>query len=343
MYEYFEMYNRLEEESLCEFATFSKNSKGRSRSYEQKPNDLRTPFMRDRDRIIHSKSFRRLMHKTQCFLSPEGDHYRTRLTHTLEVSQIGRTIAKALRLNEDLTEAIALGHDLGHTPFGHAGERELNKLCPEGFKHNEQSIRVVDVIEREGLGLNLTYEVRDGILCHTGDTDAKTPEGMIIKLADRIAYINHDIDDAIRAGVLSNDDIPLELRKILGETHSSRIDVMVRSVISKSASNFKDGQAVISMDSDIYEATMSLRQFLFENVYFNPVAKSEETKACDMINKMYQWFSTHIDTIPLEYKKLMEKGSSPERTVCDYLACMTDRYAVQTFQNLFIPKKWSIF
>lgn len=335
-------YSYLERQDLCEFATLSGDSKGRVRSEEGDFSDIRTPFMRDRDRIIHSKSFRRLMHKTQCFLSPEGDHYRTRLTHTLEVSQIARTIARALRLNEDLTEAIALGHDLGHTPFGHAGERELDRLCPDGFKHNEQSIRVVDVIEREGMGLNLTHEVRNGILCHTGDKDADTPEGMIIKFADRIAYINHDIDDAVRAGVLSATDIPFGLRAVLGDNHSARIDTMVKSIIRATSRNFKKGICRVEMEANMYDSTMALRKFLFDNVYFNPVAKSEETKACDMINKMYDYFCVHTDKIPFEYRKNLDIGSTVERTVCDYIACMTDRYAVQTFQNLFIPKKWAI-
>jgi len=330
------------ESGLCEFATLSVDSKGRERPEPDSDTDIRTPFMRDRDRIIHSKSFRRLMHKTQCFLSPEGDHYRTRLTHTLEVSQIGRTIARALRLNEDLTEAIALGHDLGHTPFGHAGERELDKLCPDGFRHNEQSLRVVEVIERDGKGLNLTKEVRDGIVCHTGKTDAYTPEGCIIKLADRIAYINHDIDDATRAGVLGAGDIPFGIRAVLGETHSERIDTMVKSVIRASKRNFDKGSGKIEMEADIYDSTLALRQFLFDNVYFNPVAKSEETKACDMINRMYEYFCKNPEKIPFEYRKNLDYNTSLERTVCDYLGCMTDRYAVQTFENLFVPKKWAI-
>ncbi len=332
----------IAESGLCEFATLSKNSLGRERAETDEDTDIRTPFMRDRDRIIHSKSFRRLMHKTQCFLSPEGDHYRTRLTHTLEVSQIGRTIARALRLNEDLTEAIALGHDLGHTPFGHAGERELDKLCPEGFKHNEQSLRVVEVIERDGKGLNLTKEVRDGIVCHTGDTNAITPEGNIIKIADRIAYINHDIDDAIRAGVLSSSDIPFGLCAVLGESHSARIDTMVKSVIRATKRRFDAGECKVEMEADIYESTMALRKFLFDNVYFNPVAKSEETKACDMINRMYDYFCKNSEKIPFEYRKNLNYNTSLERTVCDYLGCMTDRFAVQTFENLFVPKKWAI-
>ena len=335
-------YGFISEEGLCEFATFSKNSHGREKEEIDTQADIRTPFMRDRDRIIHSKSFRRLMHKTQCFLSPEGDHYRTRLTHTLEVSQIGRTIARALHLNEDLTEAIALGHDLGHTPFGHAGERELDKLCPEGFKHNEQSLRVVRLLEREGKGLNLTQEVCDGILCHTGDTKAMTPEGNIIRIADRIAYINHDIDDATRGGILNVGDIPFGLCAVLGDSHSSRIDTMVRSVIRATSNNFKNGICRVEMEADIYESTMSLRKFLFDNVYFNPAAKSEETKACDMISKMYEHFCKNKDKIPFEYRRNLDITCSLERTVCDYLGCMTDRFAVQTFENLFIPKKWAI-
>jgi len=337
-------YYNLEDSNLCEFAT--KSSQSRGRMYEENPEEdaleVRTPFMRDRDRIIHSKSFRRLMHKTQCFLSPEGDHYRTRLTHTLEVSQIARTIARALHLNEDLTEAVALGHDLGHTPFGHAGERVLNELCPDGFSHNEQSIRVIEKLERDGKGLNLTFEVRDGILCHTGNQDAITPEGRIIKIADRIAYINHDIDDAIRAGVLSNDDIPKSLRALLGETHSNRIDVMVKSIIRATSTNFAAGKCDVSMESYIYEATMLLREFLFESVYFNPVAKSEETKACDMLKKLYEYYCSNQDKIPQEYKRYIDEGVSVYRVVCDYIACMTDRFATQTFNDLFIPKKWSI-
>lgn len=334
--------SRAVEIGLCEFAARSDETLGRARAEENSEYDLRTAFMRDRDRILHSKSFRRLMHKTQCFLSPEGDHYRTRLTHTLEVSQIGRTIARVLKLNEELTEAIALGHDLGHTPFGHAGERELNKLCPEGFKHNEQSLRVVDVIERDGKGLNLTAEVRNGIVCHTGSEDAFTAEGCIIKIADRIAYINHDIDDAVRAGVLSETDIPYGLRAVLGESHSERIDTMVKSVVRATEKNFALGIKKVSMEADIYESTMSLRQFLFDNVYFNPVAKSEESKACEMINRMYDYFRKNPDKIPFEYRKNLDYNTTLERTICDYLGCMTDRFAVQTFENLFIPKKWAI-
>lgn len=338
------VYYGIEEEMLCKYATKSNESRGRERTEnpEEDAREVRTPFVRDRDRIIHSKSFRRLMHKTQCFLSPEGDHYRTRLTHTLEVSQIARSISRALRLNEDLTEAIALGHDLGHTPFGHAGERVLNELCPDGFSHNEQSLRVVELLERDGKGLNLTYEVKNGILCHTGPVEASTPEGRIIKFADRIAYINHDIDDAVRAGVLSNSDVPVELRRVLGETHSNRIDVMIKSIIRATGENFSNGINKVSMEDDVYEATMKLREFLFDNVYFNPVAKSEETRACDMLRKLYEYYCSNVDKIPDEYKKYIGEGVSVYRVVCDYIACMTDRYATQTFTSLFIPKNWSI-
>lgn len=331
----------LENKSLCQFACFSSNSKGRVFDIDNQ-NDVRTPFMRDRDRIIHSKSFRRLMHKTQCFLSPEGDHYRTRLTHTLEVAQIARTIAKALRLNEDLTEAIALGHDLGHTPFGHAGERTLNDLTQCGFSHNEQSARVVEVLERDGKGLNLTFEVIDGILCHTGDKKPTTLEGNIIRLADRFAYINHDIDDAIRAGVLTNNDLPEDVRKVLGHTHGERIDVMVRSVIEASDKNFKNGVGEISMDERIYEATMKLRDYLFDHVYFNCFAKIEESKACEMIKQLYNYFYNNTDKIPAENRKYLEQGESVERVVCDYIACMTDRFAVHTFESIFIPEFWAL-
>lgn len=334
-------YSDYESAHFSKYAVLSTKTKGRLRLESIDASDIRTPFMRDRDRIIHSKSFRRLMHKTQCFLSPEGDHYRTRLTHTLEVSQIARTIARSLRLNEDLTEAAALGHDLGHTPFGHAGERILDSLCSVGFKHNEQSLRVVDVLEKEGSGLNLTYEVRNAIVCHTGKVKASTLEGQIIKFADRIAYINHDIDDAVRAGVLTNDDIPKALKDVLGDTHRKRIDVMVKSVIKKTAENIENDIFDVEMDEDIYFATMDLRAFLFDNVYFNPIAKSEESKAEDMLTLLYEYFYKNKDKIPQEYRKNIGETCTLDRAVCDYLACMTDRFAVLTFENLFIPKKWN--
>ena len=330
-----------EKERLAPYAVKSCETKGRRTPEPPDDGDIRTPFMRDRDRIIHCKSFRRLMHKTQCFLSPEGDHYRTRLTHTLEVTQIARTAARALRLNEDLVEAASLGHDLGHTPFGHAGERLLNSLSSEGFRHNEQSLRVVDVLEKNGEGLNLTDEVRDAILCHTGGKKADTLEGRLIKFADRIAYINHDIDDAIRAGILTGDDIPRELRDILGESHRARIDTMVKSLISRSLANFADGVFELEMDADVAEATDRLRTFLFENIYFNPIAKSEEVKAGAMLEKLFEYFSANPDKIPAEYRISPVEMCTVERAVCDYLACMSDRYAVLTFENLYIPKKWS--
>ncbi len=327
-----------EKEFFCEYATFSENTKGRQKEITEC--DFRTPFRRDRDRIIHSKSFRRLMHKTQCFLSPEGDHYRTRLTHTLEVTQIAQTIARALRLNEDLCEAASLGHDLGHTPFGHAGERVLDSICKEGFRHNEQSLRTVDILERDGQGLNLTYEVRDAILCHTGPKSADTLEGKIIKYADRIAYINHDIDDAVRGGVISKEQIPIKLRNLLGTTHGERINTMVKSIIEASEKSFKAGNPQILMEDEIDKATNELRDFMFENVYLNPIAKGEETKACSMIETMYYYFEKNTDKIPQEYKKYLEH-SPVQRVVCDYIAGMTDRYAVSVYENLFIPKVWA--
>lgn len=334
-------YSNYESAHFCKFAVLSAKTKGRLRLETIDASDIRTPFMRDRDRIIHSKSFRRLMHKTQCFLSPEGDHYRTRLTHTLEVSQIARTIARSLNLNEDLTEAAALGHDLGHTPFGHAGERILNDLCSVGFKHNEQSLRVVDLLEKDGNGLNLTYEVRNAIVCHTGKVTASTLEGQIIKFADRIAYINHDIDDAIRAGILSDTDIPKNLRDVLGDTHRKRIDVMVKSVIRKTADNIEKGIFSVEMENDIYSSTMDLRAFLFDNVYFNPIAKSEESKAGEMLTMLYEYYFKNKDKIPEEYRKNIGETCTLDRAVCDYIACMTDRFAVVTFENLFIPKNWN--
>ncbi len=343
MTDFLKDYCAFENARLSPFAVKSDASRGRVTLETDEVNEanLRTPFMRDRDRIIHSKSFRRLMHKTQCFLSPEGDHYRTRLTHTLEVAQIARTVARALCLNEDLTEAAALGHDLGHTPFGHAGERILNSLSNEGFRHNEQSLRVVDIIEKDGVGLNLTYEVRNAITCHTGSVQADTLEGRLIKFADRIAYINHDIDDAIRAGVLKNEDIPEHLRKILGDTHRGRIDIMVKSLVAKTRENLSHDIFEMEMSEDIAEATNKLREFLFDNVYFNPVAKSEESKAGVMLRYLYDYFYKNPDQIPEEYRKHIGINCSLDRSVCDHLACMTDRYAVLTFENLFIPKKWS--
>lgn len=316
-----------ERNTLCERAFLSENSAGRLKPL--RPCPVRTDFMRDRDRIIHSKSFRRLMHKMQVFLAPEGDHYRTRLTHTLEVTQIARTLARALRLNEDLTEAAALGHDLGHTPFGHSGERALDRLCPNGFRHYEQSLRVADKLEN----LNLTVEVRDGMLNHSGANRASTLEGQLIKYADRIAYINHDIDDAIRAGILKAGDLPRDLTEILGDTHSKRISTMVNAVIAYGT----DGD--IGMTEPHWEATMKLRSFMFENVYFNSAAKSEDSKVADMIEHIYEYFRKQPDKLPPEYQANIEEAGV-ERSICDYIACMTDRYALALFEELFVPKTW---
>lgn len=319
-----------EKKILCDKACLSENSRGRVIPEEECM--VRTCFQRDRDRIVHSQSFRRLKHKTQVFLSPSGDHYRTRLTHTLEVSQIARTIARALSLNEDLTEAIALGHDLGHTPFGHAGERALDKLSSCGFKHYEQSVRVVDKLEKDGKGLNLTEEVRNGILCHTLGDDAFTLEGQIIRIADKIAYINHDIDDAITAGVLNELDIPLGLRMELGMSKSERINNMVFNVINNSDTKIK-------MSDDFYSAFFDLHSFMFTAVYTNPVCKSEEKKAVHMLEKIYEYFINNIDELPPEYIQIATTDGD-ERAVCDYIAGMSDTYALRVFNNIFVPKGW---
>lgn len=318
---------RFERETLCDKAFLSENTAGRL--FPIREDNSRTDFMRDRDRIIHCKSFRRLMHKMQVFLAPEGDHYRTRLTHTLEVAQIARAIARSLRLNEDLTEAAALGHDLGHTPFGHSGERALATICPHGFRHNEQSLRVADKLEN----LNLTLEVRDAILNHSGDGKAFTLEGQIIKHADRIAYINHDIDDAVRAGILSKEDIPRELTDILGDSHSRRIDTMIRAVVSHGVDNGIDFTAPYG------EATLKLREFMFASVYHNKKAKSEDDKVVTMLHHLYEYYSKNIDKLPEEYARNIEEDGI-DRVVCDYIACMTDRYALAKFDELFVPKAW---
>lgn len=309
-------------------------SQSRGRAVPEEECNVRTCFQRDRDRIIHCQSFRRLKHKTQVFLAPTGDHYRTRLTHTLEVSQIARTIARALNLNEDLTEAVALAHDLGHTPFGHAGERALDKLCSCGFKHYEQSVRVVDRLEKDGKGLNLTDEVRNGVLCHTKGEEAYTLEGQIIRIADKIAYINHDIDDAIRADVMAEEDIPLSLRMQLGMTKSQRINNMVLDVINTSKENDK-----IRMSDDFYEGFIDLHDFMFSAVYTNPVCKGEESKAVDMLEKIYNYYISHIDDLPYDFIEIA-KADGEERAVCDYIAGMSDNYALKVFNNLFVPMFW---
>ena len=320
----------LEHAVLSPSAAFADESRGRQRAEAECP--VRTAFQRDRDRIIHCSSFRRLKHKTQVFLSPEGDHYRTRLTHTLEVAQIGRTIARALDLNEDLTEAIALGHDLGHTPFGHAGERALDAVCSTGFHHYQQSLRVVDVLEKNGEGLNLTYEVRNGIVCHTKGTEAFTLEGRIVRLADRIAYINHDIDDAVRADVMRESDIPAHIREALGETKSARIDHLVLSAIE----NSKETIALGSADAALFE---ELHDFMFRNVYTNPKCKSEESKAIDMIQWLFGFYMEKPELLPALYQAIAERDGR-ETAVCDFVAGMTDRYAVHTFESYFVPKSW---
>lgn len=327
-----ERYEQLEKDTLCEFACLSSQTKGRER-YVQ-PCDLRTEFQRDRDRILHCNSFRRLKHKTQVFLSPMGDHYRTRLTHTLEVAQIARTMARALRLNEDLTEAIALGHDLGHTPFGHAGERMLNELNPHGFHHYEQSLRVVDCLENDGEGLNLTYEVRDGILKHTNQK-AETKEGQIVRFADVIAYINHDIDDSVRAEILTEDDVPSSITDVLGHSKSERITTLITSIIN-------GGAQEIHMDERTAQAYDALHKFMGVSVYTNPKCKSEETRAQDMIAYLYQYYILHIEALPAQYLNNAYKYGA-DTAVCDYIAGMTDGFAVQAFKDLFIPKSWTLY
>ena len=321
-----------ERESLSVYAFPTSATRGRDKPCA--PCEVRTEFQRDRDRIIHCQSFRRLMYKTQVFLAPAGDHYRTRMTHTLEVTQIARIIARALRLNEDLTEAAALGHDIGHTPFGHAGEYAMQKCYDPGFTHYKQSLRVVELLENDGEGLNLTWEERDGIVNHTGPHMASTLEGVIVKFADRIAYVNHDIDDACRAGILSEQDIPRSLREILGSGHSERINTMVTSIIRASR-----GKPAISMEPEIGAAADSLREFLFERVYRNPVAKSEESKAQEMLMALFDYYIRHSEKLPALYRNRI--GTDPvERCVCDFLAGMTDRYAIEVYSELFIPKVW---
>lgn len=327
-----ERLQKLEEQTLSPYAMCSVNSAGRKDP--EKECDLRTPYQRDRDRIIHCKAFRRLKHKTQVFLSPEGDHYRTRLTHTLEVSQIARTIARALSLNEDLTEAISLGHDLGHTPFGHAGERALNEIIPGGFRHYEQSVRVVEKLEKNGRGLNLTKEVVDGILCHTTGTEAMTMEGRIVRVADRIAYLNHDIDDAERAGVLKEEDIPHNITSVLGHKKSQRIDTLVRSVVENST----DG--TVRMASDVQKAFDLLRDFMFQSVYQNPYAKGEEKKVPYLIGALFDYLQKP-EHLPEDMRRIAEQESLA-RAACDFIAGMTDHYAVELFKSIYIPASWKM-
>ena len=327
---------RQEHRKLNPRASFADQSKGRPRYEEPREGDVRTCYQRDTDRIVHSKAFRRLMHKTQVFLQPEGDHYRTRMTHTLEVTRIARTITLALGLNEDLAEAIAMGHDLGHTPFGHAGEDALSKCLGKPFRHNEQSLRVVDVLEKDGRGLNLTHEVRNGILCHTGDPWPSTLEGMVVRRSDQIAYVNHDIDDAIRAGILTNDDIPEAITDVLGHSHRDRINTLVIDAISTSR---EAGEICLSPDVD--KALRDLRSFMFERVYRNPVAKSEERKAKDMLQRLFEYYFTHPEALPEDFQPQMS-FEGLERTVCDYIAGMTDNYAIDKFNEIFIPTGWQV-
>ena len=319
---------------LSPYASFSDQSRGRDREEEQCP--MRTIYQRDRDRIIHCKAFRRLKHKTQVFLAPEGDHYRTRLTHTLEVAQIARSIARALNLNEDLTEAIALGHDLGHTPFGHAGERTLNSLCPMGFAHYKQSIRVVELLEKDGKGLNLTWEVKDGIVNHRTSGNPSTLEGKAVRLSDKIAYINHDIDDGIRAGILKESDIPSEYTYVLGNSTKERLNTMISDIVVNSL-----GKNDIVMSEPVHKAMTDLRKFMFESLYLNPTAKSEEAKADKLITELYRYYVASTDKLPDTYKRFItEFDERPEQVVCDYIAGMSDQYSISKFQEIFVPKAW---
>ncbi len=322
---------KLEEQILSPYAAHAGQSKGRERP--ETPCPYRTDYARDRDRIIHCNSFRRLKQKTQVFLSPQGDHFRTRLTHTLEVSQIARTIARCLRLNEDLTEAIALGHDLGHTPFGHAGERALNKLTPFPFHHAQQSVRVVERLERGGKGLNLTWEVRNGIACHSHQTtDAATLEGKVVELSDKIAYINHDIEDAVRAGILSEAELPYDCTYLLGRGKSARITTMISSIVEHSLD-----QPAITLDPEIYAAHLRLRQFMFDNVYTAKAANSEEGKAHHVLESLYEYYLKHPETLPEGYRGVLET-EGVERAACDCIAGMTDVFAVNLFQKLYLPR-----
>jgi dGTPase len=327
----------LEEQTLSPYASFS--SKTRGRDVPEELCDIRPEYQRDRDRILHCKAFRRLKHKTQVFLAPEGDHYRTRLTHTLEVSQIARTIAKSLRLNESLTEAIALGHDLGHTPFGHAGEYILNEICEDGFAHCEQSVRIVEVLEKDGKGLNLTWETRDGILNHKTSGHPSTLEGKIVRLSDKIAYINHDIDDAIRARMFTEKDLPAEYTDILGHSVRERLNNIIHDIINSSMD-----KPDITMTEGMEEAMKNLRQWMFNNVYKNDTPKAEEGKAQQMIVQLYDYYMKHVDKLPMEYVLLMVNGGEKKsRVVCDYIAGMSDIYAIDQFEMLFVPKRWNVY
>ena len=330
-----EQIQEMERETLSPYACLSVNSRGRDR--EEPECDIRPVFQRDRDRILHSKAFRRLKNKTQVFLTPKGDHYRTRLSHTLEVSQNARTIAKALRLNEDLVEAIALGHDLGHTPFGHAGERLLNEVYEGGFKHNEQSVRIVEKLEKDGEGLNLTWEVRDGILNHQTGRTPNTLEGKIVRLSDKIAYVNSDFDDAIRAQILCEEDIPLEIRKTLGYDTKSRLNCLIHDIII----NSKD-QADIIMSEECAGALKDLRSFMFTNLYLNPIAKGEEIKAENMLRQLYSYYMKHIELLPPKFLHMIDAGEDAGRVMCDFISGMTDQFAINRFTEFYLPEAWQV-
>lgn len=322
-----------EHQILSPYAAFSDQSHGRQR--DEEPCDIRPVFQRDRDRILHSRAFRRLKNKTQVFLTPKGDHYRTRMSHTLEVSQNARTIAKALRLNEDLAEAIALGHDLGHTPFGHAGEFVLNNLCEGGFRHNEQSVRIVEKLEKHGQGLNLTWEVQDGILNHQISGMPATLEGRIVRLSDKIAYINHDVDDAIRAKLLCEEDIPANYREILGTNVRMRLNTLIHNIVTNSMD--RDD---ICMSPEVQRAMMGLRQYMTKNLYHNPKAKHEETKAEVLLERLFEYYKKRPDKMPEQYTEMIRNGERLDRTVCDYIAGMTDQYAIAKFNEYYVPVQW---
>ncbi len=331
-----ELAEEREKQILSPFASYSCESKGRDR--EETQCEMRTVYQRDRDRILHSKAFRRMNDKTQVFLAAQGDHYRTRLTHTLEVSQIARTIAKALQLNEDLTEAIALGHDLGHTPFGHSGERALNKWCPNGFRHNEQSVRVVEKLEKNGRGLNLTWEVRDGIRNHQTAGKPSTLEGQVVRLSDKLAYMHHDMDDAMRAGVISEDDIPITLRIVLGETNADRLNTMVFDVIHNSL-----GKDRIAMSPEIGEAMTNLRKLMFTDVYTSTLVKAEEKKAMRMLGELFSYYCEHPEEMSEEYRQFLQQGESVEQVACDYISGMTDQYCIHKYNTIFVLKGWQVY
>ncbi len=326
----------LEHRRLNPLAAFSDRSRGRLREEPEREGDVRTCYQRDLDRIVHSKAFRRLMHKTQVFLQPEGDHYRTRMTHTIEVTRISGTITRALGLNEDLAEAIAMGHDLGHTPFGHAGEDALTRCLGVPFYHNEQSLRVVDMLEKDGQGLNLTYEVRMGILGHTGPRLPETLEGQVVRRSDQIAYVNHDIDDAVRAGILRNEDIPRQISDVLGVTHSQRLNTLVCDAINTSRE-----AGAVCLSPAVDQALKDLRSFMFERVYRNPVAKGEESKAKDLLCRLFEYYVNHPEKLPEDFQPQLSFDGM-ERTVCDYIAGMTDNYAVDKYTEIFIPAGWNV-